>query len=134
MSAEIVPFPPAAAPVARPARFIPPAHGGRRYALRDMARKLAFENLDQRTLIAKLRLLARVDGMPLPLNPRTWGTQVFRDHRAICSQSQWDAGQVDYWLERPGPSAPATSAIPPIPPHARQDMRERALLIAQGNN
>lgn len=122
--ATIIPFPAGRAPC-------PPAAGapaGRRYRLADVARLLGFEDLPQRALIAQLRALARLDGMPLPINPRLWAGSVLRDHRAIYAGSKWDAPAFDAW--RYSPRSPVPSAAPPVPPGLHSRMAQRARQLA----
>ncbi|WP_343609325.1 hypothetical protein [Novosphingobium sp.] len=85
----------------------------RRYRFADMVHALALDSLSQRTQIDTLRRLARIDGLPTPLNPRIRAGQRMQGADAICLRSEWDAAQVEAWLHRPdGPG------LPPVPPMA----------------
>jgi hypothetical protein len=125
-------------PALNPADMVPPrrvalAAARRRYRLRDIAHLLAFDGLDRRTQISQLRQLARLDRMPLPINPRIWHEQVLRDHRAICAASLWDAAVFDAWQHHPtAPNGEAGESYPPAPIDLRQRMRQRALTLEQG--
>lgn len=129
-TAAIIPLPApraAAPPAAAPAV----AASRRRYRLHDMARLMALDELAPRTLIDTLRRFARLDGMPVPLNPRTWGTTVHRGADAICKTSLWDAAQVDAWLARPAhPAAARAAGTPATPPALRDALRHRAADLA----
>lgn len=139
MSADLLSFPsrPAFAgsdAIARPARF-----GGscltalRRYRLADLVAVLALEALVRRSQIDRLRQLARIDGLPLPLNPRIWAGQRCRGAEAICAASEWDAAEVDAWLHRPGfPPPAAQGTVPDLPLDLHAAMRSRAVVLAAG--
>lgn len=131
MSAQILALP---APAPRRQGDIPrfaPAHPLRRYRLGDIARLLCMEDLERRTLIERLRKLHRLDGMPLPENPRVYGDRVLRGARSICAGSIWDAARFDAWRHRPDPAAPQSLSIePPLPLCVRDEMRERAQRLA----
>lgn len=127
MSASLLPFdrgPRTPAPVLR------------RYRLIDLVHRLALEDLSSRQQLVRLRQLARLDGLPLPINPRVWGDQVRRGAAAICSSSLWDAAAIDAWLHRPGPGHPpipaAAAALPSPVIDLHAAMRARAIRIATG--
>lgn len=90
-----------------------PVTGGRRgdYALGDVARHLRIEMLTRASIIARLRLLAVGEQMPLPRNPRQWGKVIVSGPSSICAASIWDAGEFDAWLARRHPRSPAAAAI-----------------------
>ncbi|MCP3730408.1 hypothetical protein M9978_08200 [Sphingomonas sp. MG17] len=97
--------------------------GGKRgeYAIGDIARALKLTD-KPRTVIDKLRALARHDGMPLPITPRLERGRPIHGPRSIYARSRWDAGEIDAWLDGRGPAAPAQPVARPI----RDEMRARA--------
>lgn len=117
----------AAAAVATPL----PSTGGRRgeYAIGDVARPLGLSHFAVRTIIDKLRVLAKHDGMPLPRTPRIVDHKPVTGPESIYCKSRWDAGEFDAWLDDRRPSGPA-GALPPVPQPVRDAMRARALQIA----
>lgn len=125
MSAQLLEFPVSAVPAA-------PRLVLRRYGLGDMVRLCLIERLTRRSQIEHLRQLTRVDGLPAPISHRMWNGHVLRGADAICAASQWDAAAVDAWAHRPGPAAPALSAVPPIPPGLRASLAQRARALAAG--
>jgi hypothetical protein len=120
-------------PAIRHARASAPrleATGGKRgeYAVGDLARALKLAHLSSRTVIDKLRALAKHDGMPLPCTPRIECGMPIHGPRSIYGKSRWDAGEVDAWLDGRGPAAPAQPVARPI----REQMRLRAASLGAG--
>lgn len=119
-------------PPIRHARVAAPrleATGGKRgeYAVGDLARALRLTHLSSRTVIDKLRALARHDGMPLPCTPRIERGVPIHGPRSIYGRSRWDAGEVDAWLDGRGPAAPAQPVAGPI----REEMKRRAARLGE---
>ncbi|NLS27958.1 hypothetical protein S2M10_29600 [Sphingomonas sp. S2M10] len=124
--------PPRIAVAAAPAAKAPPATGGRRgeYAVGDIARELGMSHFSARTIIARLRLLARTQRMPLPRTPRFLGERHVTGPLSITVRSRWDAGEIDAWLDGRLPSGPA-GAPAMLPQPIRDDMRRRAEQLAR---
>lgn len=122
-SAAILPWP--------TPRVTRPAVPLRRYDLAAMAQLLGWDDVQPRTVIQRLRALARRDGLPLPCTARARNGRRCTGADAICASSQWDAQLVDAWHHNPGPAAPA-AGLPPVPPAARAAMAGRARAIAGG--
>lgn len=137
MSAEVLQFPGSARhrpvpPPLMPTRLTRPA-GRRHYSFVDVCGLLTLVG-QQRTQIAFLRDLHTQCGMPEPTNPRRWGGSILRGPAAIDSRSVWCAMEFDAWLDsrRSPPPAAFGADVPPLPQHARQDMAQRARLLAGG--
>lgn len=131
--AELIEFP--ASRAARPP--LPACQPRRReYALGDMVELLALDDLEQRTVIDRLRKLADQSGLPLPKNTRQWAGRIMRGSKVICAASRWCALAVDAWLDGQGPhggtAMPATgvagvTAAAPGNIHHIMQHRARAL-------
>jgi hypothetical protein len=106
----------------------------RRYRVHDLAWQLALEDLSPRQQVERLRQLARLAGLPLPLNPRIWKGKMQHGADAICAASLWNAAEVDAWLHQPDPVSPAMAACPPPPPSLHAEMRSRALHLASSRD
>lgn len=114
-----------------------PTTGGRRgeYALSDVARSLHLRHFEVRTIIAKLRQMAKDQRMPLPRTPRMVNGEEKRGPDSIYRHSRWDAGEFDAWLDSRhggGGSAPTDSRLRPVPTPIRMEMAERARAAAGG--
>jgi hypothetical protein len=127
----------AAAP-SQSSSLMPAPHAGgagyrMQYGFADMVRMLGMGSMETRAAIRLMRHLVRLDGLPAPLTPRIVVSTVLKGGDAICKQSRWDAGQVDWWLRQHGPQcgaaqpARAMASVPPAPPAIRERMR----LVAQ---
>lgn len=106
------------------------------YSVAEVADQLAMFGEARGTIIAKLRLLARDQGFPLPRNPRTWAGVIQRGPSAIGSRSLWDAAAIDAWLageHEPNPPAAMQAPRPaPVSTEMRGRMAGRAALLAAG--
>jgi len=106
-----------------------PVTGGRRseYGLGDVARALKLDHFAEiRTIVEKLRALAKHSAMPLPVTPRIVKGEPITGPKMIYRHSRWDAGAIDAWIDGRGPSAPALGVAPPV----RIDMAKRAERMA----
>ena len=113
-----------------PPRLSPQIVRGRDYTLADMIRINRLEGYaDRRTVIAKLRVLAADEGMPLPVNPRIVRNRSVKGPRMIHARSIWDAGEVDAWNEGRHPTPPAL-AMQTRFPGLHAEMQRRAQAIA----
>lgn len=114
--------------------------GGRRgqYGIADLARLLMFPDWTIRTVIEKLRTLARVEGMPLPETPRIVAGKELKGPDAIQYHSRWDAALWDAWhllRKRTGSGhlpAGASMPAPTVPPPVRASMAQAAERIGGG--
>lgn len=112
----------------------------RRYRLLDLARLLALDAMERRSQITRLRILARIDGLPLPLNPRVRKGVLLRGPQSIDARSEWDAAAFDAWLNRPVPPAPSAACGDTAPPlyasasgeNLREALRGNAIRLAAG--
>ena len=135
---NVVPFLPKAPPPKPRTLRQPslPTTGGRRgeYALSDVARSLHILHFETRTIIAKLRQMAKDQRMPLPRTPRMVKGQEQRGPDSIYRHSRWDAGEFDAWLDtrNTGGSAPANAGPRTVPTPIRMEMAERARAAATG--
>jgi hypothetical protein len=131
LSAEILPFRAAAAPVPDhpPAPLAARPRGRRTYSLADMIRLCGLEAYEPRTAIDHLRLKARQQGLPLPRNTRVHGGRVISGPDAIGARSLWDALLVDDWLDRPVP--PGGGLAAPVPARAALDLPRRIGVAAR---
>lgn len=123
---------PPAGDAAAPAVTSLPRTGGRRgeYALGDVARELRLAHFrDVRTIITKLRILAKHDGMPLPVTPRIENGAPITGPNSIYRLSRWDAGEFDAWRDGRSPSGPALAGGVPHP--IRVAMAARAQELAR---
>lgn len=130
--AKILVFPTVPFDGAEPQRFTlaaRPRVNPNEYALADVARRLGLLDFSIRTIVDKLRTLARHDGMPLPRTPRIVKSEPLRGPLVIYSRSRWNAGEFDAWLENRGP-APTTPA--PLAPALIHDMAQRAVALGAG--
>jgi hypothetical protein len=107
--------------------------GGRRgeYALGDVARDLSLAHFAVRSIIEKLRALAKHDGMPLPRTPRVVEGRTITGPDSIYCKSRWDAGEFDAWLDSRSPSGPAAAGAIGLPPPIRAAMQARAQELAR---
>lgn len=115
----------------RPRRF---------YSFADMVKLCGLDQLEPRTAIEHLRLLAKQKGLPLPRNPRLYAGLIQTGPRAIGQRSQWDALAVDAWFDQPPPPGggaampvPHEQAVPPLPAPRRIAMADRARQLASGS-
>lgn len=117
-----------------PSNAVLPSTGGRqgRYALGDVARALGMSHFARRTIIAKLRVLARHQHMPLPLTPRVVSGMPITGPAAIHADSRWDAAEFDAWHDGRGPAGPAGVADPAPSPRLRDTMKAAALRLVAG--
>ena len=125
------PRPPMPEGKAARARPLAVTHGRRgEYALADVARELKLSHFSVRSIIEKLRALAKHAAMPLPRTPRFVLGQPVLGPRAICRASRWDAGEIDAWIEG-GPSGGAPAAPKPLPRPVADEMARRAEKLGQ---
>ncbi len=122
MSADIVTL-----PLSRVVRPVPVL---RRYDLAAMALLMGWHDVTARTVVQRLRQLARHDALPLPCTQRLRGGRRCHDASAIVADSQWDAQAVDAW-HHGGPSPGAPAALPPLPLGTREAMARRAAQLLQ---
>lgn len=126
---NVIPFNrPRTVPPAGPRSAPIPVTAGSRgeYAIGDLARALKLSHFDIRTIIDKLRQLAKTRNMPLPRTPRLVKGAEVSGPAAIYRRSRWDAGEIDAWMDDRGPAGPTAAAAPPVPLPIRLEMAQRA--------
>lgn len=131
----IIAFPRAPAPPPR-AATVPghrsPCAAARRtqYTPADLAAALHLGHFSTRTIIAKLRILAETQGLPLPRTPRIVAGRAVTGPESIHLHSRWDAGEVDAWLAGGDPPPAGAALAPPQP--LLDEIGRRAAAIGSG--
>ena len=93
-----------------------------------VARKLGLLNCSQRTIIAKVRLLAgqQVHPFPLPKNPRFVKGERKTGAEAIDARSIWDRDAAERWFEDDLPPAESAALTNLRRSFVGQEMSKRA--------
>lgn len=96
-----------------------------------IARELSLLRHEQRTIIAKLRLLAERCHFPLPKNPRFVKGARITGPDSIHARSVWDRDPVELWLEndRPPPEAAAIGQLRRNAAAEEMDRRASGLVL-----
>ena len=112
----------------------PPALDARPYRhnevlLPHIARRLGLADRPRRYIIARVRLLAKDHGFPLPKNPRFVNGQRLTGPASIDARSVWDKDAVDCWFEHDRPPVETAGLVAARREAVAADMRDRALRL-----
>lgn len=94
-----------------------------------IAKQLGIVHHAQRTIIAKVRLLAEQSAFPLPKTPRFVNGERLRGAQSIDARSIWDRDTVELWLDDDRPPADAAAAVAMRRTNVAEEMNRRALQL-----